>query len=68
MAGPHKTPPRFVPTLTDVVHMPAEGPPVVVQLEPAPAPPQAQAQALQASPASPSLPDRVVDDGQPRHF
>lgn len=62
MAGPHKTPPRFVPTLTDVVHMPGEGrPPTASQA--VSLPPQAEALASPVPPPSPSL-----HGGVPRDF
>ena len=62
MAGA-KTPPRFVPTLTDVVHVPGDGrPPMAAQA--APVQPQAQAPApQQAPPPAPSLQDGVAASG-----
>ena len=68
MAG-SKTPPRFVPTLTDVVHVPGDGrPPTAAQA--APVQPQAQAPApQQAPPPAPSLQDGVAaSGGLPRDF
>ena len=66
MAGA-KTPPRFVPTLTDVVHVPGDGrPPMAAQA--APVQPQAQAPApQQAPPPAPSLQDGA-SGGLPRDF
>ncbi|HRO82347.1 MAG TPA: hypothetical protein PLR92_12995 [Alicycliphilus denitrificans] len=68
MAG-SKTPPRFVPTLTDVVHVPGDGrQPTAAQA--APVQPQAQAPApQQAPPPAPSLQDGVAaSGGLPRDF
>ncbi|ADU99912.1 hypothetical protein HF896_12020 [Alicycliphilus denitrificans] len=67
MAGA-KTPPRFVPTLTDVVHVPGDGrPPMAAQA--APVQPQAQAPAPQAPSQTPSPQDGVAaSGGLPRDF
>jgi len=67
MAGA-KTPPRFVPTLTDVVHVPGDGrPPMAAQA--APVQPQAQAPAPQAPSPTPSPQDGVAaSGGLPRDF
>ncbi|MHA7600527.1 hypothetical protein ACX12L_11360 [Alicycliphilus sp. T452] len=59
MAG-SKTPPRFVPTLTDVVHVPGDGRP--------PVQPQAEAPASQVPPPSPSLQEGVAANVLPRDF
>ncbi len=68
MAG-SKTPPRFVPTLTDVVHVPGDGRPHTAA-QAAPVQPQAQAPApQQAPPPAPSLQDGVAaSGGLPRDF
>jgi Arc/MetJ family transcription regulator len=66
MAG-SKTPPRFVPTLTDVVHVPGDGrPPMAAQA--APVQPQAEAPASQVPPPSPSLQEGVAANVLPRDF
>ena len=67
MAGA-KTPPRFVPTPTDVVHVPGDGrPPMAAQA--APVQPQAQAPAPQAPSQTPSPQDGVAaSGGLPRDF
>lgn len=67
MAGA-KTPPRFVPTLTDVVHVPGDGrPPMAAQA--APVQPQAQTPAPQAPSQTPSPQDGVAaSGGLPRDF
>ncbi|MBS0611082.1 MAG: hypothetical protein JSS19_17285 [Proteobacteria bacterium] len=50
MAGPLKTPPRFVPTLTDVVHLPDEG---KTGVAPAPSAPAMAHEPLQSNPMVP---------------